>query len=66
MCLEVSCALSQYAMAFSRADLLLVGNYYSIRNDYDTPARIFFAQACEILVSPLEEEEEEEEDVESQ
>ncbi|KAF4123601.1 centromere protein C [Geosmithia morbida] len=25
------------------------GNYYSITNDYQTPARIFFAQACEVL-----------------
>ncbi|EFQ29969.1 cupin domain-containing protein [Colletotrichum graminicola] len=24
------------------------GNYYSIENDYETPARIFFAQGCEI------------------
>ncbi|RDA93192.1 hypothetical protein CP533_3158 [Ophiocordyceps camponoti-saundersi (nom. inval.)] len=24
------------------------GNYYSIRNDYDRPSRIFFAQACEV------------------
>ncbi|XP_044724473.1 mif2/CENP-C like domain-containing protein [Hirsutella rhossiliensis] len=24
------------------------GNYYSITNDYDNPARIFFSQACEI------------------
>ncbi|PFH56917.1 hypothetical protein XA68_15771 [Ophiocordyceps unilateralis] len=24
------------------------GNYYSIANDYDSPSRIFFAQACEL------------------
>lgn len=24
------------------------GNYYSITNDYDSPSRIFFAQACEV------------------
>ncbi|OHW91481.1 cupin domain-containing protein [Colletotrichum incanum] len=24
------------------------GNYYSIHNDYETPARIFFAQGCEV------------------
>ncbi|KDN62212.1 putative cupin domain-containing protein [Colletotrichum sublineola] len=24
------------------------GNYYSIENDYETPARIFFAQGCEV------------------
>lgn len=32
-----------------------VGNYYSITNDYEVPARIFFAQACEVA-PPLEEE----------
>ncbi|SPO03934.1 uncharacterized protein DNG_06617 [Cephalotrichum gorgonifer] len=35
------------------------GNYYSIKNDYDRPARLFFAQACEVasvLVEPGEEE----------
>lgn len=31
------------------------GNYYSITNDYEVPARIFFAQACEVAL-PLEEE----------
>ncbi|TWU78593.1 hypothetical protein ED733_004420 [Metarhizium rileyi] len=29
------------------------GNYYSLMNDYEVPARIFFAQACEI--TPQEE-----------
>ncbi|PHH69307.1 hypothetical protein CDD82_7848 [Ophiocordyceps australis] len=24
------------------------GNYYSVTNDYDAPARVFFAQACEV------------------
>ncbi|KAF4636531.1 hypothetical protein G7Y89_g1557 [Cudoniella acicularis] len=24
------------------------GNFYSIENDYDTPARLFFAQGCEV------------------
>jgi hypothetical protein len=28
--------------------LILVGNFYSIENDYDQPARIFFAQGCEV------------------
>jgi len=27
------------------------GNYYSILNDYDQPARIFFSQACEVASS---------------
>lgn len=26
----------------------ITGNYYSIENDYDQPARIFFAQGCEM------------------
>ncbi|KAJ2967788.1 hypothetical protein NQ176_g9498 [Zarea fungicola] len=25
------------------------GNYYNIANDYDFPARVYFAQACEVL-----------------
>lgn len=33
------------------------GNYYSIENHSDRPARIFFAQGCELLV-PVETEEE--------
>ncbi|KAH7635568.1 kinetochore CENP-C fungal-like protein [Sordaria sp. MPI-SDFR-AT-0083] len=31
------------------------GNYYSIENDYDTPARVFFSQGCEVQVRPSEE-----------
>ncbi|KAL1895168.1 mitotic fidelity of chromosome transmission-related protein [Ceratocystis pirilliformis] len=37
------------------------GNYYSIVNDYDSPARIFFAQACEMEMQQYEEGEEAEE-----
>ncbi|KAL5594035.1 uncharacterized protein BROUX77_007382 [Berkeleyomyces rouxiae] len=47
------------------------GNYYSIVNDYDSPARVFFAQACEMEQQPEQQpggeghgEEEEEEDEE--
>ena len=32
------------------------GNQYSIENEFDKPARIFFSQACETM--PLQEEEE--------
>ncbi|KAK3392226.1 kinetochore CENP-C fungal-like protein [Sordaria brevicollis] len=28
------------------------GNYYSIENDYDQPARVFFSQGCEVQVRP--------------
>ncbi len=28
--------------------LTFTGNFYSIVNDYDKPARIFFAQGCEV------------------
>lgn len=38
------------------------GNYYSIENDYDQPARIFFSQGCEVaprVASPEPEVEEE-------
>ncbi len=31
--------------------LIPPGNYYSINNDTDFPARVFFAQGCEILTS---------------
>lgn len=27
--------------------LILAGNFYSIENDYDKEARIFFSQGCE-------------------
>ncbi|KAH8178281.1 mif2/CENP-C like domain-containing protein [Sarocladium implicatum] len=30
------------------------GNYYSITNDYDNPARVFFAQACEVPAQPVD------------
>ncbi|RTE77301.1 hypothetical protein BHE90_008233 [Fusarium euwallaceae] len=30
------------------------GNYYSITNDYDKPARIFFSQGCEVTSQPTE------------
>jgi len=36
------------------------GNYYSIKNDYDQPARIFFSFGCEVVPQPVEDEDEEE------
>ncbi|KAK1761498.1 centromere protein 3 [Echria macrotheca] len=39
------------------------GNYYSIENDYDQPARIFFSQGCEVAPRPVEEDEEEEQEL---
>jgi len=30
----------------------MAGNYYSITNDYDQDARIFFAQGCEMVAEP--------------
>ncbi|KAK0625977.1 kinetochore CENP-C fungal-like protein [Immersiella caudata] len=35
------------------------GNYYSIENDYDRPARIFFSQGCEMAPPPIPSVEEE-------
>lgn len=32
----------------------LAGNYYSITNDYDKPARIFFSQGCEVTSQPTD------------
>jgi hypothetical protein len=34
--------------------LIIIGNFYSIENDYDKEARIFFSQGCEILEEPEE------------
>lgn len=34
--------------------LTLLGNPYSIVNDYDRPARIFFAQGCDMLEEPMD------------
>jgi hypothetical protein len=36
---------------------LTTGNTYSIENDYDHPARVFFSQGCEPTQRPAEEEE---------
>jgi len=33
------------------------GNTYSIENDYDEPARVFFSQGCETGQKAAEEEE---------
>lgn len=30
------------------------GNYYNITNDYDSPARVYFAQACEVSSSHVD------------
>lgn len=32
---------------------MISGNYYSIHNDYEQPARIFFAQGCEVNSSAM-------------
>ena len=42
-CLEVCpfCRIVEPILTFA-------GNFYSIVNDYDKPARIFFAQGCEV------------------
>ena len=32
----------------------MTGNYYSITNDYDQDARIFFAQGCEVMANPAD------------
>jgi hypothetical protein len=53
--------------AENMADKGFLGNYYSIVNDYDEHARLFFSQGCEVAPPPEPEEEEEveeEEDVE--
>jgi hypothetical protein len=41
---------SRYVLCSQTAGQVLTfaGNFYSIVNDYDKPARIFFAQGCEV------------------
>jgi len=34
------------------------GNNYSIKNNYNKPARIFFSQGCEVVPQPVEDKEE--------
>jgi hypothetical protein len=41
-------------LEFWSINLISVGNFYSIENDYDKPARIFFSQGCEILEEAAE------------
>lgn len=31
-----------------KADNMTAGNYYSIENDFDKPARVMFSQGCEV------------------
>lgn len=47
----------------------VLDNEYTIENDYDHPARIFFAQGQEVAVNPLDEQDggtEEEEDADEE
>lgn len=44
-------------MIANSCKLSRTGNTYTIENDYDQPARIFFSQGCEPTERPLEEEE---------
>jgi hypothetical protein len=45
--LEVS--LAALILIYPRSLTKLIGNFYSIENDYDIPARIFFSQGCEVV-----------------
>ncbi|KAK1754164.1 Mif2/CENP-C like-domain-containing protein [Echria macrotheca] len=38
------------------------GNCYSIKNDYEQPARIFFSLGCQVAPQPVEEDEEDEDE----
>jgi centromere protein C len=41
------------------ANDVTTGNTYSIENDYDQPARVFFSQGCEPVQRPEDLEDEE-------
>ncbi|KAK4214978.1 kinetochore CENP-C fungal-like protein [Rhypophila decipiens] len=47
---RVSVTVGDNVFRISKGGMWFVprGNYYSIENDYDQPARIFFAQGCEV------------------
>jgi len=44
-------------LKFLSINLIFAGNFYSIENDYDKPARIFFSQGCEIVEEAAESQE---------
>ncbi|KAM3538294.1 hypothetical protein ARSEF1564_008798 [Beauveria bassiana] len=50
---KVTVSINEVQFRISAGGMWFVprGNYYNISNDYDFPARVYFAQACE--VSPL-------------
>ncbi|KAI6778803.1 Centromere protein-like protein [Emericellopsis cladophorae] len=53
---KVSVAVNETEFAISAGGQWFVprGNYYTIRNEYSQPARIFFAQACELSSTSLQ------------
>ncbi len=58
MCQEVSFTahpcLTERILGNEERELTLngIGNYYTLVNDYDEPARLFFSQACETVHDP--------------
>ncbi|KAI0181983.1 Mif2/CENP-C like-domain-containing protein [Hypoxylon sp. FL1284] len=52
---EVTVANNEFRIAMGGMWFVPRGNHYSITNNTDRPARIFFAQGCE-MVAPIEEE----------
>ncbi|KAI0112191.1 Mif2/CENP-C like-domain-containing protein [Nemania sp. FL0031] len=57
---NVRVTISQSEFGIAKGGMFFVprGNDYQIQNETDRPARIFFAQGCEIFVHPEEEAEE--------
>ncbi|KAI2625464.1 Mif2/CENP-C like-domain-containing protein [Xylaria nigripes] len=55
---QVTVAQTEFNIAKGGMFFVPRGNSYWIRNETDRPARLFFAQGCEVLVQPEVEEEE--------
>ncbi|OAR01003.1 hypothetical protein LLEC1_03358 [Akanthomyces lecanii] len=55
---KVTVSINEVQFRISAGGMFFVprGNYYNIANDYDFPARVYFAQACEVSASsgPME------------
>lgn len=53
-CFRLVCFLALHGSRFLSSERLTrcAGNFYSITNDNEVPARIFFAQGCEVAPEP--------------
>ncbi|KAL2133447.1 hypothetical protein VTI74DRAFT_2333 [Chaetomium olivicolor] len=65
---RVLVTVQETSFRISKGGIFIVPRYneYTIENDYDNPARIFFAQGQEVAAKPPPEEPEEEDDVDEE